>query len=110
MIRSDHRPLKTIFNNSITKSPPRLQRFMLVLQKYDFEIEYIKGKDNIVYDTLSRTPLEHCSPQISLEDMNSHVNLVMSNLPISEVKLKEFMNETVKDDTLIGLKRQIETG
>ena len=33
MIRSDHQPLKTVFNNSITKSPPCLQRFMLVLQK-----------------------------------------------------------------------------
>ena len=59
MIRSDHQPLKTIFNNSITKSPARLQRLMLVLQKYDFEIEYIKGKDNIVCDTLSRAPLVH---------------------------------------------------
>ena len=66
----------------ITKSPARLQRFMLVLQKYDFETEYIKGKDNI--NTLSRAPLEHCSPEITPEDMNSHVNLVMSNLPISE--------------------------
>ena len=94
----------------ITKSPARLQRFMLVLQKYDFEIEYIKGKDSIVCDTLSRAPLEHCSPEITPEDMNSHVNLVMSNLPISEAKLKEFMNETVNDDTLICLKRQIEMG
>ena len=81
---------------------------MLVLQKYDFEIEYINCKDNTVCDTLSRAPLEHCSLEITPEDMNSHVNLVMSNLPISEAKLKKIMNETVKDDTLICLKRQIE--
>ena len=73
-------------------------------------IYYRTHKDNIACDTLSRAPLEHCSSEITPEDINSHVNLVMSNLPIREAKLKEFMNETVKDDTLICLKRQIEMG
>ena len=33
---------------------PRLQRWILKLGKYDINIEYIKGKDNIFADFLSR--------------------------------------------------------
>ena len=39
---NDHLPLKSIFNKSILKAPPRIQRFLLRLQRYDFEMHYIQ--------------------------------------------------------------------
>jgi hypothetical protein len=53
-ILNDHQPLKTIFNKSITSCPPRIQRFMLRLQRYDFELSYAPGKTMVVADALSR--------------------------------------------------------
>ena len=36
-VESDHQPLQSIFKRSIVCAPQRIQRFLLRLQKYDFE-------------------------------------------------------------------------
>ena len=38
---NDHMPLQSIFKRQLHKTPARLQRFMLRLQKYDFIMNYI---------------------------------------------------------------------
>ena len=38
IVQSDHKPLKNIFNNPICKAPPRIQSFMMFLQKYDLTL------------------------------------------------------------------------
>ena len=43
----DHQLLKAIFSRSITECPPKIQRFMLRLQKYDFDVEYVSGKKSV---------------------------------------------------------------
>ena len=40
MVESDHKPLKTIAKKPLANAPPRLQRMLLRLQKYDFVIQY----------------------------------------------------------------------
>ena len=40
MVESDHKPLKTIVKKPLANAPPRLQRRLLRLQKYDFVIKY----------------------------------------------------------------------
>ena len=52
---NDHQPLKSIFNKSITQWAPRIQRFFMKLQKYDFDLEYSPGKTMIVSLTISLT-------------------------------------------------------
>lgn len=52
IVRSDHRPLVYLF--SLKDPTSRLTRIRLLLEEYDFSIEYIKGKDNPVADALSR--------------------------------------------------------
>ncbi len=49
---TDHQPLTSIFKRK-TKSP-RMNRWILEMRKYNYEINYLKGKDNIVADHLSR--------------------------------------------------------
>ena len=49
---TDHQPLTTIFKRK-TKSP-RMNRWILEMREYSYQIRYIKGKENVVADQLSR--------------------------------------------------------
>lgn len=52
VIQTDHKPL--IWLNSLQFPNMKLQRWKMQLNEYDFDINYIKGKDNYVADGLSR--------------------------------------------------------
>lgn len=52
VVKTDHRPLLYLFN--MTDPSSRLTKFRLCLEEYDFEVEYIKGKENVQADALSR--------------------------------------------------------
>ena len=52
IIFSDHNPLKFLINSIPNSS--KLTRWALSLQRYNIAIEYIRGKDNVVSDYLSR--------------------------------------------------------
>ena len=41
IVENDHKPLKSILNTPIHKTPPRIQRFIMFLQKYDFVVNYV---------------------------------------------------------------------
>ena len=55
MIRTDHKALS--FLNTCKLAHSRLTRWVLVLQEYNFDWEYIKGTDNKIPDTLSRVDM-----------------------------------------------------
>ena len=48
------------------------QKWVSKVQAYDFEIEYVKGKNNIVFDALSRWPAALSLMSISI-DWRSHL-------------------------------------
>ena len=99
-VENDHKPLLPIFQKSITKAPPRIQRFMLALQRYDFDLKYIPGKDAVVPDALSRAYLDDCDPEISEEDLEAYVHQIVSEMPISDKKLIQYRQSTASDETL----------
>ena len=51
---NDHIPLKSIFNKPLAKAPTRIQRFLLRLQQYDFNMQNLPGKHLKVIDALSK--------------------------------------------------------
>ena len=53
VLRTDHAALKNIFSTKM-KDTARIERWILALSPYVFEIESIPGKENIVADALSR--------------------------------------------------------
>lgn len=54
-LESDHQPLKWLITKySLKDINPRLQRWLVILGEYDFQLDYIKGKNNNVADFLSR--------------------------------------------------------
>ena len=57
LIESDHKPLEAIFKKSLLNAPKRLQRMLLRLQRYEFDVTYKKGTSLLLADTLSRAYL-----------------------------------------------------
>ena len=54
---TDHKPLLGIFNkNPDDLDNPRLQRMREKVMGYNFKVEWIAGKSNLIADALSRTP------------------------------------------------------
>ena len=56
IVQNDHKPLEMIQRKPIQAALPRLQCMLLKLQKYDYTIQYIPGKDMVLAVSLSRFP------------------------------------------------------
>ncbi len=108
---NDHQPLKSIFNKSISQCPPRIQRFFMKLQKYDFDLEYAPGKTMVVSDALSRAYLkDRSSPELEESDLIHHVHSILDSLPIRTARLTQLQKETASDPVLQQLKQFTLTG
>lgn len=69
-IYTDHSFLKWLLNTSQDKQP-RLWRWCMFLQSYNFEVIYVKGTANVVADLLSRNPMQAITTEeIPLSNMN----------------------------------------
>ena len=64
----------------------------------------------VVSDALSRAYLRDQKPDISDAEMNYMIHSVISSLPISDEKLKQFQTETSKDETLTTLRKYVMNG
>ena len=53
-VQSDHQPLQSIWKKSIVSASPRLQRLLLRLAHYNLNIEFLRGKENVIADVLTR--------------------------------------------------------
>ena len=72
----------------------------MFLQKHDFAVNYVPGKDLICSEYLSRAPLKEQTPEISETEVNCQVGLVTSSFPINTERLKQLEVETLNDKTL----------
>ena len=99
-VLNDHKPLQTIFKKHITCCPPRIQRFLFQLQKYNFVLEYSPGKTMVVSDTLSRAPVQDAQTEIEPAEIIFHVNSIIQNLPISRARYEQFKSATSEDESL----------
>lgn len=71
-IQTDHKPLVYLYN--MTNPSSRLTKFRLLLEEYDFKVEYVRGKENVVADALSRIIVT----SDELKEMNRRVMCVMT--------------------------------
>lgn len=87
VIRTDHKPLIYLFN--MTNPSSRLTKFRLLLEEYDFRVEYVKGRDNVVADALSRIIIT----SDELKEMNKNVMCV-----ITRAQARKKIIESADDD------------
>ena len=73
---------------------------MLRLQKYDFDLDYVSGKKMFVSDALSRAHQTDATSEIPNLEMQHYVHSIVSNVPVSERRWKQFQSETRNDPVL----------
>ena len=111
-IQNDHKPLESIFKKDLCKTPPRLQRMLLKLQKYDITIQFTPGKDVPVADLLSRkndTKLDSCNQKFP-EEVEYHVHAMYSHVPVADMRLQELHTASKADAQYQLLRKTIEEG
>ena len=57
VIETEHKPLEVITKKTLLAAPRRLQRMLLQLQRYDLDIVYHPGNQQVIADVLSRFPV-----------------------------------------------------
>ena len=109
LVETDHQSSIPIFKKPLYLCPARLQRMTIQMQRYDIEVLFRQGKDIPVPDTLSRKSVSDTCPSLS-ETSDVQVNMVISNLPVSDRKLQEIKRRTEQDEQVAGLKKVILDG
>ncbi|KAG1696931.1 hypothetical protein GQR58_006123 [Nymphon striatum] len=109
VVETDHKPLTAIIEKPLYAAPPRLQRMLLQLHKYDIDLTYVKGTDIPVADTLSRNPLPDTYPDISV-GLDVHIDTILSHLPISDRRLQAVKQVSATDTQFIELTEVIMSG
>ena len=97
-VESDHKPLQSIFRKPLMLAPPRLQRILLTLQRYDLNVMYKPGKEMFLADHLSRAYLPESTEDI-VPDLTIN-SLLTSYLPVSPEMYRKLQGETSKDREL----------
>lgn len=83
-ILTDHQPIKYLHSKYRGKDmSPRHQRWLLKLGEYQFEIEYLKGRENKVADFLSR--IENSEDPIS-ENTNIENTSILNSFSVNNIE------------------------
>ena len=79
---NDHKPLEMITQKLIHAAPPRLQRMLLPLHKYDYTLIYKPGKEMTLADRLSRFPSNKENTPIELHQNIQHLTFTSDRINI----------------------------
>ena len=108
IILSDHKPLTSIVRRDLVNAPPRLQRLLLHLQKYDVTIWYKPGKSMIFADHLSQNVDVETSKVPTVPNLDLKVSTLELNA--SPSKLELIKQESECDPQMLMLKELIIQG
>ena len=114
--KQNHQPLISIYKHNLNDMSPRIQRMMMRLQGYHMDLIYTPGKYIVLADALSRAPSRSQAVQSreartkSSKELERHVNLIVSTLPVSDMVLKKIAQETEQDETLQAVAAKLQKG
>ena len=108
-IETDHKPLQSIFLKPLHQTPPRLQRLLIALEKYDLKVDYKPGKEMYLADHLSRSFLKE-TKEVLVPDLHVNDIHLISYLPIAPEMYAKFQKETPNDEHLQELQDVIFNG
>jgi hypothetical protein len=91
VVESDHKPLEPIFKKQINQVPARLQLMLLKLSKYDLTVTWKPGKQLVIPDHLSRSPLK--------DELSDEYKVFLA-LEYKQTDLQEIATKTGEDQEL----------
>ena len=89
-VQTDHKPLVSVWKKSIVCNSPRLQRLLLRLSQYDVNIEYLKVKDNVIADALSRVSPQPTPKEGEDEEDFIPVHMLTEEIPADSTRIGDF--------------------
>ena len=91
LIETDHKPLVPLLGSKHLDSlPPRVLRFRLRLDRFNYLIEHVPGKLLYTADTLSRAPISSTEDSILEELADLAMDASIAHLPVSQDRLLEY--------------------
>ena len=108
IVLSNHKSLTSIVRKDLVNAPPRLQRLLLQLQKYDVTIWYKSGKSMIFVDHLSHNIHPEASKVLTISNLNLEVSALELNA--SPSRLECIRQESERDPQMLMLKELIIQG
>ena len=99
-IETDHKPLVPLLSTTHLHSlPPRVLRFRLRLNRFDYDICHVPGKNLCTADTLSRAPTAEPGPtSVAFQnELEAFMDAVTSSLPASSNQLREYCDKQKAD-------------
>ncbi|UYV77098.1 K02A2.6-like [Cordylochernes scorpioides] len=89
-IETDHKPLIPIFSTkNLDEMTPRIQRLRLRMMRYPYSIHHTPGKDIVVADALSRSPIKISHEKDLENEICSFVQQITSCPPFKDENMKE---------------------
>ena len=112
IIKTDHKPLESIYNKPLSQAPSHLQRMLLQLQEYDIELRYKKGSEMYLADALSRAFTTEVREEQFERDMKVEkcINLMSARSYVTDRKLEERKKHIHEDKAMQLLIQQMLTG
>ncbi|XP_049866919.1 uncharacterized protein K02A2.6-like isoform X1 [Pectinophora gossypiella] len=92
ILKTDHRPLLTIFgkkNGISVTAALRLQRYAIILSAYNYTVQYITSKNNVIADYFSRAPLPSMDNESERDSGHSFLFLDANIKPVSYDDIKQ---------------------
>ena len=108
IVETDHKPLETIYG---PRSRPcaRIERWVLRLQPYDFNVMYRPGRGNIA-DSLSRLLHRRVELDKHEHDAEEYVRFVAVNATPTALTTREIEEASAVDEELIEVRKAITKG
>ncbi len=97
-VQNDHKPLVPIQKKMISKVSMRIQRMLMRLQNYTYEIIYVPGKELHLADTLSRVCAPSNKPGVTFDTIYT-----VTVHDLTEDELGDLQDATKADTQLQGL-------
>ena len=99
VIETDHKPLVSLLGTkNLDSLPPRILRFRLKLDRFDYRIVHIPGKEIYTADTLSRAPISSEISDLNLEEeAKMLMEMSIRHLPASPKQLDEYRSAQIAD-------------
>lgn len=112
-IKSDHKPIQSIFKKSLLYAPCRLQRIIFRLQRFNLEVVYKPGSRMFVAYHLSRAFLKATGPgkeEFQVFALKLEAMIPFDTIMISSERLPKLQKATAQDPVIQTLRSTILIG